>query len=139
MIMMTQRDTAFVPSVVTIRVGDSVGFPNDDPFLHNVTSESSTHRFDLGGYPAGQSKEETFGEPGIVELFCQVHEFMRGAIIVTENPFHAVVGEDGTFRIEGVPEGVHTIAFWHTDHQPLERTVMVTAGGTALLQVALER
>jgi hypothetical protein len=34
---------------------------------------------------------------------------MRGAIVVTENPFHAVVGADGTFRITGVPEGTHTV------------------------------
>lgn len=136
---MTQRDTAFVPSVVTVRRGGSVAFPNADPFFHNVFSYSSAQRFDLGRYPQGESKAVTFPETGIVEVFCEVHEFMRGAILVTDNPFHAVVAADGTFRIEGVPPGDHTIAFWHPDHEPLERRVTVTSGGTARLDVVLDR
>jgi plastocyanin len=136
---MTQRDTTFLPPVVAVRAGGTVVFPNGDPFFHNVFSYSSAQRFDLGRYPQGESKSVTFGEPGIVEVFCEVHEFMRGAIIVTENPFHAVVGEDGSFRIPGVPVGEHTIAFWHPDHQPLEQRVVVTAGGTARIEAALTR
>ena len=136
---MTQRDTTFVPSVVAVRAGGTVDFPNGDPFFHNVFSYSSAQRFDLGRYPQGESKSVTFDEPGIVELFCEVHEFMRGAVVVTENPFHAVVAEDGRFRITGVPAGEHTIAFWHPDHRPLEQRVVVTAGGTARVEVELKR
>ncbi|MEX2048864.1 MAG: carboxypeptidase regulatory-like domain-containing protein [Gemmatimonadota bacterium] len=136
---MTQRDTAFAPSVVAVRRGGSVAFPNGDPFFHNVFSYSSAQRFDLGRYPQGESKLVTFPEAGIVEVFCEVHEFMRGAVVVTENPFHAVVGADGTFRITGVPAGEHTIAFWHPDHQPLEQRVSVTSGGTARVEVELRR
>jgi hypothetical protein len=98
---MTQRDTTFVPSVVAVRAGGTVDFPNGDPFFHNVFSYSSAQRFDLGRYPQGESKSVTFDEPGIVELFCEVHEFMRGAVVVTENPFHAVVAEDGRFPTIG--------------------------------------
>ena len=136
---MTQRDTTFVPSVVAVPAGGTVGFPNADPFFHNVFSYSSAHRFDLGRYPQGETKSVTFPEPGIVEVFCEVHEFMRGAIVVTENPFHAVVGADERFRIAGVPEGEHTIAFWHPDHEPIERRIVVTGGGTARIEVELKR
>ena len=136
---MAQRDTAFTPAVVAVRAGGSVVFPNGDPFFHNVFSYSSAQRFDLGRYPQGESKEVTFPEPGIVEVFCEVHEFMRGAILVAENPFHAVVGADGTFRIAGVPEGEHSIAFWHPDHEQVERRVVVTSGGTARVEVELQR
>jgi len=58
---------------------------------------------------------------------------------VTENPFHAVVGRDGAFRITGVPAGEYTIAFWHADHEPLELHVVVAAGGTARVEVELRR
>jgi len=136
---MTQRDTTFVPSVLAARVGSAVTFPNGDPFFHNVFSYSSAARFDLGRYPQGESKEVRFTEPGVVEVFCEVHEFMRGAIIVTENGFHAVVGTDGSFRMSGVPPGTHTIAFWHPDHRPLERTVSVTAGSVARIEVEMRR
>jgi plastocyanin len=136
---MTQRDTAFVPAVVAVPVGGTVLFPNADPFFHNVFSYSSAQRFDLGRYPQGESKSVTFPEAGIVEVFCEVHEFMRGAILVAENPFHAVIGADGSFRIAGVPVGEHTIVFWHPDHEPLERRVVVTGGGTSRVDVVLDR
>jgi plastocyanin len=136
---MTQRDTAFVPSVVAVGAGSTVEFPNADPFFHNVFSFSSAQRFDLGRYPQGESKSQSFAEPGIVEVFCEVHEFMRGAIVVTENPFHAVVGHDGRFRITGVPEGEHTIVFWHPDHEPLEQRIAVASGGAARVEVELRR
>jgi hypothetical protein len=136
---MVQRDTAFVPSAVVIPAGTTIDFPNDDPFFHNVFSYSPTQRFDLGRYPRGESKAVTFDTPGIVSVFCEVHDFMRGAIVVTENPFHAVVAEDGTFRITGVPPGEHVLAIWHADHRVLERTVNVTSGGTFRIEVELRR
>ena len=137
--VMAQRDTAFAPSVVAVPVGGSVSFPNGDPFFHNVFSYSSAQRFDLGRYPQGESKSVAFPEAGIIEVFCEVHEFMRGAILVAENPFHAVVAPDGTFRITGVPPGEHTVAVWHPDHEAIERRVSVSAGGTARVEVELRR
>jgi plastocyanin len=136
---MTQRDTTFVPPVVAVPAGGTVAFPNGDPFFHNVFSYSSAQRFDLGRYPQGESKSVTFTEPGIVEIFCEVHEFMRGAVVVTESPFHALVGEGGRFRIDGVPEGEYTLAFWHPDHQPHEQRVSIGAGDTARVEVELRR
>ena len=137
--VMVQRDTAFVPAALTIPVGGTVEFPNDDTFFHNVFSYSSAHRFDLGRYPRGESKSEVFQEPGIVEVFCEVHDKMRGVIVVTENPFHAIVGEDGSFRIDGLPPGDHVVAFWSADHRPVQQTVTVRAGSSASLEVELSR
>ena len=136
---MTQRDTAFVPSVVAVRIGGTVAFPNHDPFFHNVFSYSSAQRFDLGRYPQGESKSVTFSEPGVVEVFCEVHEFMRGAIVVTENPFHSVVDGEGRFRITGVPEGEYTIAVWHPEHRQLEQRVVVDAGSSTRVEVEMRR
>ena len=136
---MTQRDTAFVPAAVVIPVGGSVEFPNDDPFFHNVFSYSSTQRFDLGRYPQGESKAVEFDEAGVVAVFCEVHDKMRGVIIVTENPYHAIVAEDGSYRIEGLPPGTHEVAFWSADHRPVEKTVEVIAGRTTQVDVELNR
>ncbi len=136
---MAQRDTAFAPAVVAVRRGGTVAFPNGDPFFHNVFSYSSAQRFDLGRYPQGESKDVTFPDAGIVEVFCEVHEFMRGAVLVAENPFYAVVGTDGSFRIAGVPAGEHRLAIWHPDHEAVERRVVVASGATARVEVELER
>lgn len=136
---MLQQDTAFVPAVLTVPVGTTVRFPNGDPFFHNVHSYSSAKRFDLGRYPQGDAKEVTFDEVGIVEVYCEVHDEMRGAVFVTENPFVAVVEGDGSFSIDGVPAGEYTLGFWSADHDPLERTVTVTDGGNVSVEVELKR
>ena len=136
---MTQRDSAFAPAAVALTVGGTVSFPNRDPFFHNVFSSSGTKRFDLGRYREGESKDVVFDKPGIVEVFCEVHDQMRGAIVVTENPFHAVVSEDGAFRIDGVPPGEYVLVAWHAEHDELERTVTVTEGEDSRIEVELRR
>jgi len=134
---MAQQDTSFAPSVLHVPVGGSVSFPNEDGFFHNVFSYSSTKRFDLGRYAQGETRDVTFDEAGIVGVFCEVHEFMRAAIIVSENPFHAVVGDDGSFQIDGVPPGEYTLVVWHVDLGEVEETVTVTDGGVASVSLEL--
>jgi len=136
---MMQSDTAFVPAAVVVTVGNTVSFPNGDPFFHNVFSYSRARRFDLGRYPAGESKDVVFDEPGIIQVFCEVHDFMRGTIVVTENPYYAIVEDDGTFSIVGVPPGDYTLVAWQADHDEVERSVTVTEGGNAHLEVELHR
>jgi plastocyanin len=136
---MIQKDTAFTPAAVLVGVGASVDFPNEDPFFHNVFSYSEARRFDLGRYPQGESKSVDFQDPGVVSVFCEVHDEMRGVIVVVENPFHALVGVDGSFRIDGIPPGTYRVAFWSADHRPTEESVTVAAGETTRVEVGLRR
>lgn len=128
---LAQQDTAFVPNVLVVPVGTTVEFPNRDPFFHNVFSYSSAQRFDLGRYPRGESKSVEFAQAGVVKVYCEVHESMRAALVVVENPFHAVIGADGTFRIANVPAGRHTVVVWHHDGGMREVAVDVRPGAVA--------
>jgi plastocyanin len=134
-----QRDTAFAPSTVAVRAGTVVRFPNADPFFHNVFSYSANARFDLGRYPEGESREVRFDRPGIVRVFCEVHEFMRAVIFVTDHPYHAVVGDDGSFRIAGVPAGQHRLFSFHPDVGTAEASVVVGMGATTRVALTLAR
>lgn len=134
---MAQRDTAFVPAALVVPVGSAVTFPNGDPFFHNVFSYSASARFDLGRYPRGEARQITFDRPGIVKVYCEVHENMRAVIVVAENPFHAVVDAQGRFRIPSIPEGTYTFVVWHPDVTAIERQVRVRAGETTRLDVEL--
>ena len=131
-----QRDGMFLPGALAVRAGTVVRFPNTDPFFHNVFSYADP-RFDLGRYPEGESREVTFDEPGIVRIYCEIHEFMRAVVLVTEHTYHAVVAEDGTFRIEGIPPGEYTLAAYHPDLGSLEERIVVPEGGTARVSVQL--
>lgn len=134
---MAQKDTAFTPSLLVVPRGATVEFPNRDSFFHNVFSYSAVARFDLGRYPKGESKSVTFDEPGVAKIYCEVHDFMRAAVIVVENPFHAVPDDEGRFRIRGVPPGTYTLVAWHPDQGTAEREVTVPDGGTARVELDL--
>ncbi len=82
-VVAAQKDKAFAPTTLTIKVGDTVEFRNDDPFFHNVFSLSEVKSFDLGSYPKGQSRKVTFDKPGVVEVECAIHSQMHLKITVT--------------------------------------------------------
>jgi plastocyanin len=134
-VRMAQHDTAFSPAVLVVGPGTTVEFLNDDPFFHNVFSYSPTRRFDLGRYPRGESRSVRFDEPGLVKVYCEVHDFMRAAIIVTEHPLYAIVGADGRFSIPEVPAGRQKLVLMHPEHPNREVTVDVREGETTRVDV----
>ena len=135
-LQMAQRDTAFQPSLLAIPLGSTVRFPNDDKFFHNVFSYSKTKRFDLGRYPKGESKSVVFDDPGAVAVFCEIHKWMRGAIIVLENPYYALVRDDGSFSIPNVPPGTYKVAVWHPERGKKTFDVTVPSTGAAKLNAS---
>lgn len=80
------HDYAFHPAELTVRVGDTVTWRNDEKrtshsvlFLGRDIPESE--RF----FP-GESWQTTFSEPGEYEVSCGPHPEMRGRIIVEAAP-----------------------------------------------------
>ncbi len=110
---MSMRSKAFVPHVLSVPLGSTVDFPNEDPILHNVFSVSGENRFDLQLYKRPKSGSWTFQKPGVVRVYCNIHPQMSAVVLVTDSPHAAKVGADGSFRLEGVPPGRYTLRAWH--------------------------
>src|SRR6202011_6280258 len=68
--VMEQNNRQFVPEILVLPIGSTVSFPNLDPIFHNVFSLSKPRSFDLGYYPAGQTRTVQFTKAGVVQLFC---------------------------------------------------------------------
>ena len=49
-VIVKQKGRKFVPELVAVTLGGKVNFPNEDAFLHNVFSQSSSRKFDLGSF-----------------------------------------------------------------------------------------
>jgi plastocyanin len=135
-----QRGRHFVPDLIAITAGQDVAFPNRDPFLHNVFSQSPVRRFDLGSYKKGQSKDKRFPTTGVVDVYCNIHPEMAATVLVVPNRRFARVGDDGTFTMTGVPPGRWTaFAYVRLAVRPGSAPVEVTDGGTATIELEVTR
>jgi plastocyanin len=76
----TIRDFSFTPADLTVSVGDTVTWTNDDDFAHTVTS--SDDLFDSGDLAGGQTFEFTFTEPGRYPYVCNIHPNMTATVTV---------------------------------------------------------
>ena len=44
---------------------------------------------------------------------CVIHPWMRGYLLLRDNPYMAKSDADGRFRIENLPVGEHEFQLWH--------------------------
>ena len=120
-----QKDASFAPSFLVIAAGETVVMPNDDVIFHNVFSYSTPNDFDLGLYPRGESRAKTFQYPGVVRIYCSIHESMNATIFVAPSIWHAVAGAHGEFAIRDVPPGKYRLRTWNRRLPPASQTVDV--------------
>jgi plastocyanin len=129
---MAQESKRFTPRVLVVPRQGNVEFPNNDPVYHNVFSVSGANRFDLGLYRSGASKSRSFGEPGLVRVYCNIHPQMVGFVMVVDSDFAAITDRDGAFRFEGVPAGSWTVHAWHEEGTETSIPVTVPSGEASL-------
>ena len=71
---------AFSPATLTVKVGDSVTWTNQDSVGHTITADDNS--FDTGIIEQGKSKSNTFSKAGTYTYHCGVHPSMTGKIVV---------------------------------------------------------
>jgi len=120
-----QKDLTFVPALLPVPVGTKVEFPNLDDTYHNIFSYSPVKRFDLGRYRPEERPIPTqvFDKLGLVTLRCDIHEHMRGLILVLNTPYFVMTDTDGHFRLSGLPAGRYTLKAWIDSRTTREKPV----------------
>lgn len=136
---MTTRKKEFLPRVLAVPRGSRVRFPNDDPILHNVFSVSGDNKFDLGLYGKGAGKEKRFDAPGVVRIYCNVHQNMAAYVLVLDTPHAASPERDGSFTLTGLPKGRGRLTVWHEQTEPLSLDVTVPAPVPVVLRPEVVR
>lgn len=74
------RGMAFSPATITVKVGSTVTWTNNDSVGHTVTADDSS--FDTGVFRQGESKSVTFSKAGTFTYHCNVHPNMTATVIV---------------------------------------------------------
>lgn len=71
---------AFSPETITVKVGDTITWTNNDSTEHSATADDGS--FDTGLFSQGQSKTVTFKKAGTFTYHCSAHPYMKGTVIV---------------------------------------------------------
>jgi plastocyanin len=72
---------AFGPADLTVSVGDTVTWSNQDSAAHTATADGGA--FDTGNISAGSSDSVTFSKAGTFAYHCSIHPSMSGTIRVS--------------------------------------------------------
>jgi plastocyanin len=77
----TIKNFKFAPASISVHVGDSVSWTNQDSTAHTATASDGS--FDTGALNKGKSGSHTFTKAGTVAYICSIHPFMKGTVVVT--------------------------------------------------------
>ena len=135
--VVSQKDKTFIPDLEVVVAGQSVQFANDDPVVHNVFSTSTARPFDLGQPGPQETRTVGFPTPGLVDVFCNIHEQMYASVLVLPNRAFAKMNADGTFVIHDIPPGKHPLHVWGRQTEPFQMEVTVGEGQPTELNLVL--
>ena len=132
-VVIDQNGCLYAPRVFGVMAGQPIEIRNSDPVLHNIKAVPAANRgFNISQPTEGMKTTRTFDTPEVmVPLECNVHGWMNAYVGVMSHPYFAVSGEDGTFRITGLPAGTYEIEAWHEKLGTQTMSVTVTDGGSA--------
>ena len=79
------KDHAYNPSNLTVKVGTTVTWTNQDSVRHDVQAKNPSADAPSSELLAkGESYSFTFNKAGTYDYFCTPHPFMQGKVTVTE-------------------------------------------------------
>jgi plastocyanin len=109
-----QSKCEYVPHVLVVPVGATVTIKNSDGILHNVHTQSQVNTpFNRAQPKFLKEIKEQFAKPEIISVRCDVHGWMSGWIVVTDNSYFDVTRSDGAFTLADVPAGKYSLEVWH--------------------------
>jgi plastocyanin len=111
--IMDQFNKTFIPGVLPVVVGTQVKFPNRDQIRHHVYSFSRAKRFELPLYKGEEASPVVFDKAGVVQIGCNIHDWMSAIILVLPNSHYAVTDDNGAFALASLAPGAYTLAAWH--------------------------
>lgn len=138
-----QENCMYEPRVQVGWPEQDVTIVNSDPTLHNV------HTYAMPGNKTLFNQAQPKGSPPITKQFkkddgeivkfkCDVHPWMTGWMILSDNGFSAVSSDTGEFEIKGVPAGTYTLKTFQEKFGEKEQQVTVEADKEAVVEIGYD-
>ena len=113
-VTLDQNGCEYKPHVLAFPAGSTVEILNPDGILHNVHSYSKVNSpFNQAQPKFKKTLDVKIEKPEAIEVKCDVHGWMQGWLVATENPYFAVTDNSGNFKLTDVPPGTYTVQVWH--------------------------
>lgn len=78
------KNFAFSPASLTVKVGTTVTWTNQDTDAHTVTSQNNAGPLASQALSTGQTYSYTFTKAGTYSYLCTIHPFMTATVTVTQ-------------------------------------------------------
>jgi plastocyanin len=75
------KNFAFAPFTITVVVGTTVTWTNEDGVAHDIFASSAGFKSPV--LNQGDAATHTFSKPGTYHYICSIHPFMHGTVVVT--------------------------------------------------------
>ncbi len=139
-VVMDQQRCMFRPRVQGVQVGQEFLMRNSDPLIHNVRSFAQRNRaFNIAQPAKSPDRKKVFKQQErAIKIKCDFHPWMKAFVFVMDHPYFAVTGENGQFKIEGLPAGEYTLAAWHEEFGEQKAKITVAPTGSTEVDFSFE-
>lgn len=128
---------AFTPSFLAVGVGQPVQLHNADEIFHRVFSHSEPNEFDAGMLAGGDERTIRFEHPGVVHLYCSLHENESAVIFVAPSPYFGTVEQGGEVELGNLPPGRYELRTWSESIPSASISVRVHPGRTTDVEIPI--
>ncbi len=123
-----QRGCQFRPHVSIVPAGKSFVLINSDGILHNFRTTGTINPILNKAQPKFKKRLKIkIDKPEIIRINCDVHEWMKGWLVVAQHPYYSLTDDTGSFEIANIPPGTYTLELWHETLGKQTRKVTVKA------------
>ncbi len=136
--VLVQEKCEFQPRVIAMGAGSTLEIVNRDAVKHEANGVQDYETiFQLSQPKKGLKDSVTLSKPGVVEVTCNIHGWMKAWVVVTGSPYFAVTDEKGNFRISGLPPGNYRVRVWHEGLREKSVRVKVSDGSVSSVKIEL--
>ena len=113
-VKLDNKGCRFAPHIVAVNTNQTLNVTNSDAVGHNTNGAPFVNPGFNPLLQPGQVFPVNFMQPESIpfKVICNMHPWMAGWVMVRDNPFVAVTGDNGKFEIKGIPAGEYDFVFW---------------------------
>lgn len=124
-----QHGCEFAPHIQIVRSGAKLVVSNSDQVLHNFHFTLAGQDVVNDAQPEGAPPREiSLTKTGVNLIRCDVHPWMRGFMVVADNPYYVLTDSTGHYTLDNVPPGTYKIKMWRDNWQLTEKDGSYTWG-----------